>query len=120
LSFIFDWRAEDAAAQLAQEPGGAKAVAAFAVEAGAMPDREVFRAVASRARERSGLKGRALFHPIRVAITGAESGPELDLAVPAIDRGAVLGAAAGLVPIKSCAERAREVAELMAAHDASR
>jgi hypothetical protein len=95
-------------------------VSAFALEAGAMPDRDTFRGVAARARDRAGLKGRALFHPIRVALTGAESGPELDLAVPAIDRGAALGAAAGLVPVKSCAERAREVAELMAAHDASR
>ena len=40
--------------------------------------------------EQTGLKGRALFHPIRVALTAAESGPELDLVVPAIDRGATL------------------------------
>ena len=36
------------------------------------------------------MKGRALFHPIRVALTGEAGGPELDLAVPAIDRGAAL------------------------------
>ncbi len=39
-------------------------------------------------KERTGLKGRALFHPVRVALTGERGGPELDLAVPAIDRGA--------------------------------
>ena len=74
------------------EPDGARVVAAFARGSGrAGPlDREAFRAAAPRARERTGLKGRALFHPIRVALTAAESGPELDLAVPAIDRGAAL------------------------------
>ena len=39
---------------------------------------------------RTGQKGKALFHPIRVALTGRAEGPELDLAVPAIDRGADL------------------------------
>ena len=79
----------------APKPDGARAVAAFAeAVAGVGPlDRESFRAAATRAREKTGLKGRALFHPIRVALTAADSGPELDLAVPAIDRGA--GAAAG-------------------------
>jgi hypothetical protein len=52
-----------------------------------------------------------LFHPIRVALTAAESGPELDLAVPAIDRGAALAADAGLAAVLSCAERLRQVAE---------
>ena len=50
----------------------------------------------------TGQKGKHLFHPIRVALTGEAGGPELDLAVPAIDRGAELppecgtGAGAGL------------------------
>ena len=37
-------------------------------------------------REKTGQKGKALFHPIRVVLTGAAEGPELDLLVPAIDR----------------------------------
>ena len=53
-------------------------------------DREAFRAVATRVKQRTGQKGKALFHPIRVALTGEAGGPELDLAVPAIDRGAEL------------------------------
>ena len=79
------------------EPDGARAVAAFAEAiGGAGPlDREAFRAAAARAREQTGLKGRALFHPIRVALTAADPGPELDLAVPAIDRGAALPAGGG-------------------------
>ena len=59
-----------------------------------------------RVRERTGLKGKALFHPIRVALTGSDGGPELDLAVPAIDRGAALPASAAVAKIVSCKERA--------------
>jgi len=35
----------------------------------------------------SGIKGRRLFHPIRVALTGENSGPELDRLVPLIVKG---------------------------------
>ena len=47
-------------------------------------------------KEKTGQKGKALFHPIRVALTGEGGGPELDLAVPAIDRGAQLSQEVGL------------------------
>jgi len=109
VSFIFDWGASRAAALVAAEPDGARAVGAFADEvAGLGPlDRDTFRVAATRAREKTGLRGRALFHPIRVALTAAESGPELDLAVPAIDRGAAVPAGAGLSSIVSCKDRAR-------------
>ena len=70
-------------------------------------DKEAFRAAAARVRERTGMKGKALFHPIRVALTGSDGGPELDLAVPAIDRGAVLPANAGTAKIVGCKERAQ-------------
>ena len=115
VAFVFDWRAEAAAALVAAEPDGPRAVTAFAheIEGRGALDRDAFRAAATRARETSGLKGRALFHPIRVAITAAESGPELDLAVPAIDRGAALGVDAGIARITSCAERATAVAKLL-------
>ena len=116
VAFLFDWDAERAAALVAAEADGAKAVAAFAdaLPDAPMRDREAFRAVAARARELSGLKGRALFHPIRVALTGMDSGPELDMAVPAIDRGAGLPPSAGMAEVRSCAERARAVAARLA------
>ncbi len=117
VAFIFDWRAERAAELVRQEPDGPKAVAAFAeaaAQSGAL-DKDGFRAAATRAREQTALKGRALFHPIRVAITAADSGPELDLAIPAIDRGAALPADAGVAEILSTRARAREVASLLGA-----
>jgi glutamyl-tRNA synthetase/nondiscriminating glutamyl-tRNA synthetase len=116
VAFVFEWDAGRAAELTRAEPEGAPAVAGFAAEIagrGAL-DRDGFRAAVGRVRAATGLKGRALLHPIRVALTAAESGPELDLAVPAIDSGAALDATAGVARIASCAERAAAVARLTA------
>jgi glutamyl-tRNA synthetase/nondiscriminating glutamyl-tRNA synthetase len=113
LRLLFDY---DAARALA-EPGvrdemaadGARAVtSALAEELAAAPrlDRQTFRAVANQIKTRTGQKAKALFHPIRVALTGRAEGPELDLAIPAIDRGAELPADAGVPKILGCRERA--------------
>ena len=69
-------------------------------------DRERFRSVANEIKAKTGQKGKQLFHPIRVALTGMAEGPELDLLIPAIDRGAELPASAGLPKIVGCRERA--------------
>jgi hypothetical protein len=87
----------------------ARAVArVLAAELASAPrlDRERFRAVAAEVKTKSGQKGKALFHPIRIVLTGQTEGPELDLAVPAIDRGADLPADAGIPTIIGCRERA--------------
>ncbi len=76
--------------------------------------KEAFRELAGRVRATTGAKGKALFHPIRVALTGEAEGMELDLAVPAIERGALLEDSA-LRPIPSA--RARAVAFLTALGD---
>jgi hypothetical protein len=62
-------------------------------------------------RQQTGQKGRALFHPIRIALTGAADGPELDLLVPAMERGANLNASTGIAPILGARERARRFAD---------
>jgi glutamyl-tRNA synthetase/nondiscriminating glutamyl-tRNA synthetase len=38
----------------------------------------------------TGVKGKELFHPVRIALTGAHSGPEFDKLIPVIERGATL------------------------------
>src|SRR5262245_31490754 len=113
VAFIFDWDAARAAELVRAESDGARAVQAFADEVANLGplDREGFRAAAGRARARTGLKGRALFHPIRVAVTAAESGPELDLAIPAMDFAAALPAGSGLASVVACRERARLVSK---------
>jgi hypothetical protein len=66
-------------------------------------------------REKTGQKGKALFHPIRLALTGEAEGLELDLAVPAIERGAALENS-GIVRIISARNRAIQFARALAGH----
>jgi len=76
--------------------------------------RELFRAVAAQVRERTGVKGKDLFHPIRLALTGEAEGMELDFAVPFIERGSALDPSY-LRPVLSAADRATAfLAELKA------
>ena len=53
----------------------------------------------------SGQKGRRLFHPIRVALTGKDSGPELDKLVPIFEGGSQLELP---LRIKDCRSRSSE------------
>jgi nondiscriminating glutamyl-tRNA synthetase len=94
------------------EPLDATLVKALAEELAASPrltEKDVFRALANRVKDKTGLKGKNLFHPIRVILTGSHEGPELDLIVPAIDRAVGLG---GLATVVGCRERAAAVAGL--------
>jgi glutamyl-tRNA synthetase len=61
--------------------------------------------MAKRVQQSSGAKGKSLFHPIRLAITGEAEGIELDIAVPAIERGALVSLS-GIRRIMSARERA--------------
>jgi glutamyl-tRNA synthetase len=120
LAFLFDFapaRAlQDAHVRDEFASDGARAVvAALAEELAASPrlDRESFRAAANQVKARTGQKGKALFHPIRIALTGRGDGPELDLAVPAIDRGAELPASAGIPTVVGNRERAAAFAQAL-------
>ena len=73
------------------------------------------REIANRVKARTSQKGKALFHPIRVVLTGRAEGPELDLAVPAIDLGAELPASAGIPPVIGNRERAAAFARALEA-----
>jgi glutamyl/glutaminyl-tRNA synthetase len=114
--FGFDAAATMGNPQLAaelNEPNAAAVVRALAIDLAAAPrllDKETFRAAANRVKDQTGQKGKALFHPIRVVLTGAAEGPELDLIVPAIDRAAELGSDSGFVKVVGCRERAATAA----------
>ena len=54
-------------------------------------DEKVWAAWTSALKARTGRKGRALFHPLRLALTGQENGPELALLLPLIGRFKALG-----------------------------
>ena len=113
LHFLFDYSAGRALADPAvrSEALGARNVLDVLADelaaTGPMLDRETFRAVATRVRERTRLKGPGLFHPIRLAVTGEPQGLELDAAIPLIERGALLTTAewTGMRRIESAADR---------------
>ena len=115
LGFLFDYSATRALAEprvRAEALASRDVITALAEElrqSDRLLDREAFRAAASRIRGRTGQKGKALFHPMRLALTGEPEGLELDLAVPAIEAGASLQAS-GIKPIPSAAERANAFA----------
>ena len=50
----------------------------------------------NQVREKSGKKGRELFHPIRKALTAQENGPELKILLPLIGREKVLSRLQGI------------------------
>ena len=112
LHFLFDYSATAALADSALRSEAIEArrvIAALAEEtanSGPLADKETFRTMAARIRERTGAKGKALFHPIRLALTGEAEGLELDLAVPLIEQGAALLPSSGVRPILSVADRA--------------
>jgi glutamyl-tRNA synthetase len=118
LAFLFDYSAERALAapQIRDEANSARAVIEALADdlaaSGPLLDRDAFRAAATRVREKTGEKGKALFHPIRLALTGEAEGLELDLAVPAIERGAALGNS-GVRRIPSARERATAFASAL-------
>jgi glutamyl-tRNA synthetase/nondiscriminating glutamyl-tRNA synthetase len=113
LAFLFDYAPErtlaDARVRDEMHADGPRAVVRALAEVLAEAprlDRDRFRAAANEVKTRTGQKGKALFHPIRVALTGRAEGPELDLAIPSIDGGADLPVDAGIPAILGCRERA--------------
>ena len=114
LETVFSWKGGKFLEPEA-EPGLAEVAAALAEELSPgrrLVDKDGFRSLASRLKDRTGLKGKGLFHPIRVILTGAHEGPELDLIVPAIDRAADLPADSGLAAVAGCRERAEAAVRL--------
>jgi glutamyl-tRNA synthetase/nondiscriminating glutamyl-tRNA synthetase len=112
LHFLFDYSAGAALsnpairAEALEARGVIAALADELARSGALTDKETFRAAAARVREKTGAKGKALFHPIRLALTGEQEGLELDLAVPLIEQGARLHHHAGIRAVFCASDRA--------------
>ncbi|MGB9416399.1 MAG: glutamate--tRNA ligase [Acidobacteriaceae bacterium] len=83
---------------------GQRVVGAFTARAMAEPGpitAERFKALMNEVKTETGAKGKELFHPVRIVLTGAHSGPEFDKIVPLMEEGAALR-----LGVKSVAERA--------------
>lgn len=90
--FFADGAAPDQLSTELQEPGVRQALEAFAAAsaAGEMQSVGAFRATAKKISVGAGVRGRSLFHPLRVALSGDDHGPELARLVPLLERGAEL------------------------------
>jgi len=66
-----------------------------------------FREILKEVQKTTGKKGKDLFHPVRVALTGADSGPELEKLIPIFEAGSELELAR---PVLSAAGRLRSFA----------
>jgi len=64
---------------------------------------EVFKEWLNEIKEVTGIKGKDLFHPIRIAITGSPSGPEFDKLLPILEDGSKLGI--GIPSVRERVER---------------
>jgi glutamyl/glutaminyl-tRNA synthetase len=82
---------------------------AAASRQGRLADEAGYLAAVEEIREATGASGRRLFHPLRLAISGQESGPELRQLVPLLEEGARLGVEP---PVASVAERIDRVLEM--------
>jgi len=59
---------------------------------------ETFKGWMNEIKAATGIKGKELFHPVRIALTGHHSGPDFDKIIPLIEEGAALGLAIPSVP----------------------
>jgi nondiscriminating glutamyl-tRNA synthetase len=120
--FVFDAPGALARAEVREEARAPLAIAVVRAWAAALHDgprlttKETFRAVAKKVGSTTGAKGKALFHSIRLAVTGVPDGPELDVLIPAIEHAVDFTPADGLAPVLGCRERA---AAFVAALDAA-
>ena len=51
---------------------------------------EQFKKIVNEVKAETGAKGKELFHPIRIAVTGSHSGPEFDKLIPILEEGSRL------------------------------
>ncbi len=83
---------EENAALLATE-SAQKVLAAFATRvqnASGPVTADQFKSWMNEIKTETGTKGKDLFHPVRIALTGAHSGPEFDKLIPVIEEGSQL------------------------------
>jgi nondiscriminating glutamyl-tRNA synthetase len=66
---------------------------------------EPFKTVMNEVKAASGAKGKELFHPVRIALTGAHSGPEFDKVVPLMEAGSRLPLPTRVAGVQERAER---------------
>lgn len=85
LHFVWNFNAGAAARLL--DAGFVDALLAEFDASGAPVNAEGYKAMVERLKTATGLKGKTLFMPLRIAVTGCEHGPELVRAIPLLEAG---------------------------------
>jgi nondiscriminating glutamyl-tRNA synthetase len=65
---------------------------------------ERFKQIVNEVKAETGAKGKELFHPIRLVVTGSHSGPEFDKLVPILEEGSRLNLARHLLNVRERVE----------------
>jgi glutamyl-tRNA synthetase/nondiscriminating glutamyl-tRNA synthetase len=112
LSFVFDFDVaealrNEAVRHVLVEPGAIEVIHSLAGEL-AKPEVTLptdWKSIVNAIKKSTGQKGKQLFHPIRVALTGSDSGPELDKLVPIFETGSQLHLPRKVLNTKERAQR---------------
>jgi glutamyl-tRNA synthetase/nondiscriminating glutamyl-tRNA synthetase len=64
-----------------------------------------FKALIGEVKNSTGVKGKELFHPIRIIVTGSHSGPEFDKLIPVIEEGSGLALPSHIPSVRERVER---------------
>jgi glutamyl-tRNA synthetase/nondiscriminating glutamyl-tRNA synthetase len=66
---------------------------------------EQFKKIVNEIKAETGAKGKELFHPIRIVITGSHSGPEFDKLIPILEEGSHLPLPKHVLSVRERAEQ---------------
>lgn len=115
FSLLFDFdpgKMEEEAREIIQTESARKVLAAFIQKTTGLKEfnYEIFARLAGEIRKDTGIKGKDLFHPLRVVLTARASGLELDKFIPLVEEGSRLDFPR---KIKSCLERIREMSAIL-------
>lgn len=118
LSFFFDHDSEAILTdgerrEVLQEDGVLALLDALAEDLrvnGTPLDADAYQALAERLKAKTGAKGKKLFMPMRIALTGSMHGPELNRAIPLMERGSKIDA---LQKIEAPLKRVEELRQIL-------
>lgn len=115
FSLLFDFEPENLdqeARDIIQADSARKVLSAFIRKTAGLKEfnYELFAALTGEIKKETGIKGKELFHPLRVALTARASGLELDKFIPLVEAGARLDFPRR---IKSCLERIAEISSIL-------